>query len=53
MRIPKAIENVASRRISDRQGMRVIAVEEHAYVSGTWPTEIWEITAEEWAARRR
>jgi [ribosomal protein S5]-alanine N-acetyltransferase len=53
MRIPKAIENVASRRISERQGMRIVAVEEHEYVSGIWPTEIWEITAEEWLARRR
>jgi [ribosomal protein S5]-alanine N-acetyltransferase len=48
MRIPKAIDNVASRRISERQGMRVVAVEDHEFVSGTWSTEIWEITAEEW-----
>jgi [ribosomal protein S5]-alanine N-acetyltransferase len=53
MRIPKAIDNVASRRISERQGMRIIAIEDHEYVSGTWQTEIWEITAEEWRARRR
>jgi ribosomal-protein-alanine N-acetyltransferase len=52
MRIPKAIENIPSRRISERQGMRVIAVEEREYVSGTWPIEIWEITAEEWRIRR-
>lgn len=52
MRIPKAIENVASRRISERQGMRVVEVTNHEFVSGTWPTEIWEITAEEWRARR-
>ena len=53
MRIPKAVANVASRKISERQGMRIIAVEEHEFVSGTWPTEIWEITAEEWRAYRR
>ena len=53
MRIPKAIDNVASRRISERQGMRVVAVENHEFVSGTWPTEIWEITAEEWRAHKR
>jgi [ribosomal protein S5]-alanine N-acetyltransferase len=53
MRIPKAIDNVASRRISERQGMRVIEVTNHDFVSGTWPTEIWEITAEEWRARRK
>jgi ribosomal-protein-alanine N-acetyltransferase len=53
MRVPKAIANIESRRISERQGMRVIAVEERDYVSGRWPSEIWEITAEEWRERRR
>ena len=53
MRIPKAIDNIASRRISERQGMRVVAVENHEFVSGTWPTEIWEITAEEWRSYKR
>jgi ribosomal-protein-alanine N-acetyltransferase len=31
--------------------MRLVAREEHEYVSGRLPTEIWEITAEEWNAR--
>ena len=53
LRVPKAIENIASRRISERQGMRVIATEERGYVSGRLMTEIWEITAEEWNARKR
>lgn len=53
MRIPKAVPNEASRRISEKQGMRVVAVEEHEYVSGRFPTEIWEITADEWHAYRR
>lgn len=53
MRIPKAIANTASRRISEKQGMRVIAIEERDYVSGRFPAEIWEITAEEWRARRK
>jgi [ribosomal protein S5]-alanine N-acetyltransferase len=53
LRVPKASANVASRRISERQGMRVIATEERGYVSGRLPTEIWEITAEEWNARKR
>jgi ribosomal-protein-alanine N-acetyltransferase len=48
MRIPKAIANTASRRISEKNGMRVIAVEEKDYVSGRLPTEIWELTAEDW-----
>ena len=46
MRVPKAVANTASRRISERQGMRVVAMEDRDYVGGRFPTEIWEITAE-------
>jgi RimJ/RimL family protein N-acetyltransferase len=53
LRVPKAMGNIASRRISEKNGMRVVAVEERDYVSGRLPTEIWEITADEWNARRR
>jgi ribosomal-protein-alanine N-acetyltransferase len=53
LRVPKAIANAASRRISEKQGMRVVAVVERDYVSGRLPAEIWEITAEEWRLRRR
>ena len=53
LRVPKAIANSASRRISEKQGMRVIAVGERDYVCGTLPTELWEITAAEWYSRRR
>jgi ribosomal-protein-alanine N-acetyltransferase len=52
MRIPKAIANVTSRRVSEKQGMRVVRTEERGYVCGCLPTEIWEITAEEWRARQ-
>jgi len=52
LRAPKAIANAASRRISEKNGMRVIATEEREYVSGKFLSEIWEITAEEWNARR-
>ena len=52
LRAPKAISNTPSRRISEKSGMRVIATEERDYVSGRFPSEIWEITAEEWRARR-
>jgi [ribosomal protein S5]-alanine N-acetyltransferase len=51
LRSPKAIANEASRRISKRQGMRLVATEERDFVSGRLPAEIWEITAEEWQAR--
>ena len=53
LRVSKAIANTASRRISENRGMRVIAIVERGYVSGRVPAEIWEITAEEWNARRR
>ena len=52
LRVPKAIANTASRRVSEKQGMRVIATVEREYVSGTAPAEIWEITADEWRVRQ-
>jgi|SRR5215470_9168968 len=53
LRAPKAIANEASRRISAKQGMRIISREERDYVSGRLPSETWEITAGEWRARKR
>jgi ribosomal-protein-alanine N-acetyltransferase len=53
LRVPKAIANTTSRRVSEKQGMRVIAIVERDYVSGRLPAEIWEITVDEWHARRR
>jgi [ribosomal protein S5]-alanine N-acetyltransferase len=53
LRAPKAVANIASRRISERSGMRLVATEEHGFVSGRLPAEIWEITAEEWNSRHR
>ena len=52
LRVPKAIANTGSRRLSEKQGMRLIGTEEREYVSGRLPTEVWEITADEWHARR-
>lgn len=52
LRAPKAIPNMPSRRISEKTGMRVIAVEERDYVGGRFLTEVWEITVEEWRAHR-
>ncbi len=51
LRVPKAVANTASRRISEKQGMRIVGIEERDYVSGRLATEIWETTAEEWRAR--
>jgi RimJ/RimL family protein N-acetyltransferase len=53
LRSPKAIANIASRRISEKTGMRCIATLERDYVSGRLPAEIWEITAEEWRAWKK
>ncbi len=53
LRAPKAIMNISSRRISEKTGMRVIATEDRDYVSGRFPSEIWEITADEWRTRRQ
>src|SRR5579862_7288921 len=48
MRVAKAADNTASHRISEKQGMRLVGLKEKDYVSGRLPTEIWEITADEW-----
>jgi [ribosomal protein S5]-alanine N-acetyltransferase len=53
LRVAKAVPNAASRRISEKQGAKLVATEERSYVSGRWPTEIWELTREEWVARKR
>jgi [ribosomal protein S5]-alanine N-acetyltransferase len=53
LRTSKAVANIASRRISEKQGMRVVEVTERDYVSGRLPAEMWEITASEWRARNR
>ena len=51
LRVAKAIANTTSRGISEKQGMRVIAIVERDYVSGRLPAEIWEISADEWHRR--
>ena len=53
LRAPKAAANIASRRISEKTGMHVIATLERDYVSGRLPAEIWEITADEWRNWKR
>lgn len=53
LRAPKAVANVASRRISEKTGMRMVETNEKEYVAGRLPGEIWEITAEEWHEARR
>jgi RimJ/RimL family protein N-acetyltransferase len=53
LRAPKAVSNEGSRRISEKQRMRIVWSGEREYVSGLLPSEIWEITAEEWWARKK
>jgi RimJ/RimL family protein N-acetyltransferase len=48
LRVPKAAANRASRRISEKQGMRMVATFEGDYVCGRMTAEVWEISAEEW-----
>jgi RimJ/RimL family protein N-acetyltransferase len=52
LRAPKAIGNLASRRISEKTGMRLVATEERNFVSGRSLCEIWQITADEWHKTR-
>jgi RimJ/RimL family protein N-acetyltransferase len=51
LRVPKAKNNLASRRISKHSGMRVVATKENDYIGGRMLMEIWEITRDEWNAR--
>lgn len=48
LRVAKAADNRASRRISEKQGMRLVGVKEKEYVCGRLSSEVWEITADDW-----
>ena len=48
LQVSKAVANLASIRISEKMGMRLVGHGEKEYVSGKFPSEKWEITAEEW-----
>jgi RimJ/RimL family protein N-acetyltransferase len=52
MRVAKAVANGASRRISEKNGMRLAGTEERDYVCGRLPSEMWEMTVGEWRAHR-
>lgn len=53
LRVPKAVGNLASRRVSEKQGMRLVAIEERDFVSGRLPAETWELDRETWSVHRR
>jgi len=52
LRVPKAAANLASRRLSERAGMRLASVGEGDFVAGRLPEERWELTAAAWRAGR-
>ncbi|MGY4495857.1 GNAT family N-acetyltransferase [Pseudomonas sp. TE3610] len=48
LRVPKAVENLGSRRVSQREGMRLIGEADGEFVSGTLKRELWELRREDW-----
>jgi RimJ/RimL family protein N-acetyltransferase len=52
LRTPRAVENVASRRIAEKTGMKFVRTEMKNFVCGPMLAEIWEITKDEWRLRR-
>jgi len=50
LRVSKAVANTASRRISEKLGMRLVGIRERNYVCGRLPSGVWEMTAGEWSA---
>lgn len=52
LRAPKAALNSRSQRISVTIGMRLIKTVKKEYVSGLLDSELWEITRDEWNARK-
>jgi [ribosomal protein S5]-alanine N-acetyltransferase len=49
----RAAANIASRRIAEKTGMRLVATGTKSFVAGMLPSELWAITREEWRAHRR
>ena len=50
--VPKAVANPASRRISEKQGMRVVRRLDLSLVSGVEEAELWQIDRETWRRMR-
>jgi RimJ/RimL family protein N-acetyltransferase len=51
LRVSKAVANDRSRRVSERQGMRLVEIVEREFVAGRLPAEVWELTREAWRMR--
>lgn len=52
MHVPKAAPNLASRRVSEREGMRLVREEEGEFVAGTLLRQTWELRREDWLGRQ-
>jgi len=50
--VAKAVANLASRRISEKTCMGIVATEERDYVSGRLMSEIWEMRGGDWRQKR-
>ncbi|OAB53953.1 GNAT family N-acetyltransferase [Pseudomonas thivervalensis] len=48
MQVSKAVGNLASRRVSEREGMRMIGTQQGEFVCGPLLKEVWEMTREAW-----
>jgi len=53
LRVPKAVDNPSSRRISEKRGMRVVARFPRRLVSGVHDVELWEISRDVWREQRK
>lgn len=52
MRIFNAKDNMASSRIKQHAGFKLVREGVRTYAAGALPTEIWEVTQDEWQKRR-
>ncbi len=50
--LSNAEPNLASARVKERQGAKLIATETAKYVSGVFPRQVWLLEADAWRARR-
>ncbi|RYF43845.1 MAG: N-acetyltransferase [Cytophagaceae bacterium] len=48
MQVPKAVDNHASRRVSEHEGMQMIGMQQGHFVCGPMLKEIWEMKRTEW-----
>ncbi len=53
LRVAKAMDNIASRRISEKQGAKLVGIEERDFVCGHTLVELWQLTRDGWTERRR